>query len=454
MAERLEWESEDWLEREKRRKQQVVEEIARELRDKHPELFGRKLFGASMAGVQKLVEQAVVARADVLPEDREDIVWKVASQASGYGPLARFFAPEAAEITEVLVNPTVDGPEVWYGERGRHRCAGREYFESNKHLMDWVTKVCEDAGQPLTVDNPCVDAWLADGSRLSVVAYAASPLGPMLTIRKSPQSRPPMPLEKLVENAMMPRFIADFLADVVVKGHANLGVFGRTDSGKTTLLRALGLYIEPDERTLIAETSFELWLPSVRNSVNLVEVIYRDRAVVSMETLCRVLNRSNPDRAIVGEIRGREIVAAARIGASTSGGFWTTGHAGDVNSLRAALKGMYREAGERLAREDLDEEISSMFHFLVFVDKEKFTPEQRRTLMSVVEVLPGGGYRTVFRFDAARFVETGGRERRWVYEAPPTEERLALLAFRGANVRPEHTRVEAKYLYAEGGAAG
>jgi pilus assembly protein CpaF len=446
----LEWASEDWVAEEEKRKRRVIEDIARELREKHPDLFGRKLFGASMDGVKKLVEQAVLARSDVLPEDREEIVWAVTSQASGYGPLAEFFTPEAAEVTEVQVNPTRDGPRVFYGLHGRSHPAGKRYFADDEEVLRWAQKICEDAGRPLTADSPIVDAWLSDGSRINVVGFRVDPLGTAVTIRKSPLTRPPMPLDRLVENAMMPRFVAEWMVDLLVRGRANLGVFGQTDSGKTTLLRALGVHIDPLDRTFVAETSFELFFPHLENCINLVEVRYGGRTVVDMSMLCETMNRSNPDRAIVGEIRGKEIVAASQMAASTSGGFWTTGHAGDVHSLRLRIWGMFLQGGVSLPETFLDEIISSMFHFVIFVDKEELTEERKRTLMSVLEVVPGAGYRTIFRFDAERFAASGGRERRWVYESPPTEERLALLAFRGANMRPEYGRVEEKYLYASG----
>jgi pilus assembly protein CpaF len=107
---------------------------------------------------------------------------------------------------------------------------------------------------------------------------------------------------------------------------------------------------------------------------------------------------------------------------------------------------MYREAGIELPRRDLDEEIASMFHFLIFLDKETLTGEARRTLMSVVEVVPGEGYRTVLRFDTEEFAASGGRTRRWIYENPVSQERLARLAFRGAAVKPEYEKVVERYL--------
>lgn len=449
MPERLEFVQGDWIEHDRREKERIVEEVAAQLHRERPELFDGSLFGSRRLDAEAMVRQAVLARSDIAPDEVDEIVSAILAQASGYGVLQEFFTPEALEVTEVFINPTRDGPKVWYGKHGRSWPAEKRYFASDEEALRYCQKICEDAGRPFTADAPIVDAWLRDGSRVNVIGFKASPLGTAATIRKSPVTRPPMPLEKLVEFGMMPRFVADFLVDVLVKGHANLGVFGRTDSGKTTLLRALGLGIDPAERTFVAETSFELFFPNLENCVNLVEVVYGDQTIVDMSMLCRTMNRSNPDRAIVGEIRGREIIAASQMASSTSGGFWTTGHAGDVNSLRTRLFGMFLEGGVQLPRGFLDEVVASMFHFLIFVDKETITPERKRTLMSVVEVTPRG-YATVFRFDAERFAATKGKERRWVYERPVSEERLALLAFRGAEVRPEYAEAKDRYLYPEG----
>ncbi|MDQ0287492.1 pilus assembly protein CpaF [Desulfofundulus luciae] len=439
----LEFESTDWLDLEEREKKRIVEEIARSL---PKDLFTSR---KDYAFIEEIVRRAVLTRSDlVAPHEVDDIVKAIAGQATGYGALQEFFlGPGAEEITEVMVNPSPDGvPRVFYGKHGRPWYAGNHYFKDNEEALRYFQKICEDSGRPLTEDAPIVDAWLKDGSRLAVFGFKVSPLGVGGTIRKSPLVRPPMPLEKLVENGMLPEFAARMLVDLLVKGHANIGVFGRTDSGKTTFLRALALHIDPLERTFIAETSFELYLPNLQNCINLVEVVVGDRVVVDMGSLVRTMNRNNPDRSIVGEVRGKEIVAASRMAASTSGGFWTTGHAGNVASLRTALKGMYREAGIELPREDLDEEISSMFHFLIFLDKETLTAEARRTLMEVVEVVPGEGYRTVIRFDTGEFAATKGKVRRWIYENPVTPERLSMLAFRGAEVKPEYEEVKERYL--------
>lgn len=443
MEQGLDYVNEDWLEHTNKTKDKIINEIAAQLARERPDLF--KSMNVADSEMEGIIRQAVISRNDLVHLSQVDeVVDAIMGQATGYGPLREFFMPGSEDITEVFINPSKDGPKVFYGKHGRPWPTDKKYFKDNEEVLRYCQKICEDVGRPFTADASIVDAWLKDGSRIAVVGFKTSPLGVAATIRKSPTTRPPMPLEKIVEFGMLPQFAADLLVDLLVKGHANIGVFGRTDSGKTTFLRAMGLHIDPMERTFIAETSFEMFMPNLNNVVNLVEVAIGDDVIVDMSQLCRTMNRNNPDRAIVGEIRSKEIIAASQIASSTSGGFWTTGHAGNINSLRTRLWGMFMDGNVNLPREYLDEIIASMFHFIIFVDKETITKERKRTLMQILEVVPGEGYRPIISFDTEEFVKSQGKNKRWIYEN--TILSLPDLAFRGAVIKPGYESIEEKYL--------
>ncbi len=444
MPEGLEMVGENWEEQIEQEKEQIIEEIATQLSRDNPDLFSNSMAGDSYARIEHIVRNAVLTRQDLIPDEVEGATKAIMGQISGYGPLSDFFVgPDAEEITEVMVNPTERGPVVFYGKHGRPRKPRGTYFKDGEEVTRYCQKACEDISRPFTADAPMVDAWLRDGSRISVMGYKVSPLGTALTIRKSPLVRPPLPLSALVANGTLPKLIADLLVDALVKGHANLGVFGRTDSGKTAFLRALGQHIDPIERVIIGETSYELALPDLQNCINLTEVVYGDKKIVNMAQICDAINRNNPDRALVGEIRGGEIVAASEIAESTSGGFWTTGHAGGVNKLRSRIPKMFSRGGMPLPKEDVDDQIRCMFDFLIFLDKDS---GGRRALMSLVEVTDEG-YRTIVRLDMDEFARIG--QRRWAYDNAITGERLSMLAFRGAEIKPEYETVKETLLYPE-----
>lgn len=448
MSNGLEFKSTDWTKEVERELDHIVEEIASELSRNHPELFTQgALSGQAQVAAESLVKRAVASRKDLYKDEHETVAKAIMGQVTGYGPLSEFFnGTGSEEITEVMVNPFNDGrPKVFFGKHGRQHYAGNNYFKNDRQLEQYCQKICEDASKPFGEDSPIVDAWMQDGSRVAVMGFKASPLGTALTIRKSPLLRPPLPLCALVESGTFPQAVADMLVDLLVHGHPNLGVFGRTDSGKTTVLRSLGENIDPNERVIIGETSFEMSFPNLPNLINMVEVIYGEKKVVTMNDICKSINRNNPDRAMVGEIRGGEIVAASEIAESTSGGFWTTGHAGGVTELRSRLPKMFQQGGMSLPRDLVDEQLKAMFHFLIFLDKSF---DNKRTLMSLVEVTEDG-YRSIVRFDEHEFAKSGGSTRRWIYENSITPDRLSRLAFRGAKNPGNYEKITEKHLYIE-----
>jgi len=432
-------------------RESIAGEVAKNLALGHSRYFGGRLplLGADYEAAYEIAKRHVLTRHDLLPSEHQPVLMKVMGQATQYGPLLPFFVgEEAKEITEVLVNPGGLGrPRVYVGRHGRQYYAGDDYFKNDREVKEYAQLICHDAGRDFAEATPAVDAWLRDGSRVSVFGFKASPAGCALAIRKSPLRRPPLPLEHLVANGMFPPLAASMIAGLLVRGHANFGCFGRTDSGKTTVVRAAGQFFGPDERVMIGEVSFELAFPHLPNCLNLIEVGIGEEKILTMADICEILLRNNPDRAIAGEIRAGEVVAAAEMAEATSGGFITTGHAGGLSELRSRLPKMFARGGLELRPEYVDEQIRTMFHFLLFFDKAW---DGTRLLTALVEV-GNDGYRTLLRFDEDEFAATGGRAKRWVYENPVSAGRLSRLAFRGAAVRPEHERVDRKYHYAEGG---
>jgi len=432
----------NWEEVLEQEKEEIIEDLIQQVTQEHSDLFSSTLSDEKLKEAEEVVKKAVKGRKDLAPDDHEKVIASIMGQLSGYGPLKPFFSEGAEEITEVMVNPSEDGiPKVFYAKHGTLHYAGNHYFKSNEDLTRFCQKICDDIGKSFTPDMPMVDAWMADGTRVSISGFKASPLGSEITFRKSPLLRPPLPLSALVKSGTFPQFAADLMVDLLVAGHANLGVFGRTDSGKTTVLRALGEHIDKRERIIVAETSFELSFPNHPNCVNLVEVGYGDKKIVTLADICAAILRKNPDRVMVGEFRAGEIVSGSELAEATSGGFWTTLHAGDVDDLRSRLPKMFFQGGMPLPREMVDDQIRTMFHFLLFFDKGE---DDSRVLMELVEVTKEG-YNTVIRFDKEEFANT--RSRRWIYENPVTLERLGQLAFRGAKVKPEYETVHEKYLY-------
>ena len=423
----------------------IVEELALQVSKKYPDFFDTRLIGEALIEAEQKISEIVHRSPELTPEEKSIVTKAILGQATGYGPLGKFFeeTKESQKITEVMVNAVEnEPPRVFIGKAGGLHRVNEILFKTTAELEMYMRTVAENSGKAFTEDTPIVDAWLKDGSRVAIIGYKANPAGANLTIRKSPLIRPALTMENLIRFKMFPKFFKGFAKELLVGGASNLAVGGRTDSGKTTVLRALGLFIKPKERVMIGETSYELAMPHLDNIVNVIMVKHGDKEVVSMANICASFNRHNPDRTIVGEIRGGEIVDAANIAESTSGGFWTTLHVSDVDDVRGRFPKMFQAGGVKLDREDIDTQIRTMCHFIIFCDKD-YTGT--RVFTELVEVTKNG-YRTIISFDKKTFAESEGKTRQWIYENAVSEDRLNALAFRGAKIIPEFKEVHQKIL--------
>ena len=146
--------------------------------------------------------------------------------------------------------------------------------------------------------SPIVDARLENGARVNVVVAPVALNGPILTIRRFPDT--PITMEKLIELGSITPECASFLEKLVIGGG--------TGSGKTTFLGALSEYIPKDERIITIEDNAELKLQGIANLVRLEAraATINGAPGVSIRDLIKSALRMRPDRIIVGEVRGGE----------------------------------------------------------------------------------------------------------------------------------------------------
>lgn len=433
-------------------KERIINELAAQIQKENPGMFSKGMsLGAAVDadGLSSVILQEVQKRKDILPEETEEIVQAIFGQASGYGPLAPFFIGDyngvkAEGVTEIQVNASKDRDvkSIFYVVNGEPVYAGNHFFKNDEELLRFIQMHCGKAGVSFNEENPKVDAWLPDGSRLHALGFKTSPFGTLCNIRKSPVSRQPVTLEMMVENGTFPQLFYDMSVDLLVKGQSKLGIYGPTDSGKTADLRAMGRFIDRKDRTVIAERSFELFWDHLENCVNIVVVKVSGQEIVGMYDLCDSINRNNAKRVVISEVlNGKEMVAASSIFESTPGSVWITGHAGGLQELRSRIRNMFYQGGIPLTMEEVDTQIRTMHHFIIFKDYNEV--HKKRMLMEFVEVTPNG-YNTIIEFDKATFAETG--EIQWIYKNTITPERLGALAFRGASIKPEYMNMPGRIL--------
>lgn len=256
---------------------------------------------------------------------------RLAADLSGAGPLEELMT---SGVTDILVN----GPdEVWVDDGGGLRRVGVR-FESADAVRRLAQRLAAQAGRRLDAAVPYVDARLPGGARLHAVLPPVAPAGACVSLRLPP--RRVFTLERLADCGTVTPCGAALLRAVVASRVPFL-VSGGTGTGKTTLLSCLLSLVDPGERMVLAEDSPEL-RPDHPHVVRLQTrpPNIEGSGEVSLEALVRQALRMRPDRLVVGEARGAEIVSllsALNTGHEGGSGTLHANGAGDVPARVEAL---------------------------------------------------------------------------------------------------------------------
>lgn len=210
---------------------------------------------------------------------------------------------EDDSVTEIMVN----GPESIFVERAGKLKKWEKGFTSREKLEDVIQQIVGRCNRVVNESMPIVDARLENGARVNAVIRPVALNGPILTIRRFPDT--PITMEKLIALGSLPRECAEFL-ETLVKARYSMVIGGGTGSGKTTFLGALSNYIPKDERLITIEDNAELKIQGVQNLVRLeAKMANVDGGTsITIRDLIRTALRMRPDRIVVGEVRGGEAV--------------------------------------------------------------------------------------------------------------------------------------------------
>ncbi|MBO3740804.1 TadA family conjugal transfer-associated ATPase [Actinoplanes flavus] len=247
---------------------------------------------------------------------------RVRDELIGAGPLAPLLADPA--VTDVLVNRL----NVWVDRgAGLERAAIR--FGDGDEVRRLAQRLVAACGRRLDDGQPFADARLPDGTRLHAVLPPVATDGPYLSLRTFRQR--PFSLDDLVRHGTVPAAAAEVLAAVVAGRLAYL-VTGGTGSGKTTLLATLLGLVPATERIVLVEDAAEL-RPVHPHVVALQArtANVEGAGAVGLTDLVRQALRMRPDRLVIGECRGAEIVDLL--------GALNTGHDGGAGTLHANAPG-------------------------------------------------------------------------------------------------------------------
>ena len=327
--------------------------------------------------------------------ERRRLIQDIQNEVMGLGPLESLLADPS--VSDILVN----GPSNVYVERRGRLEKTDVAFADEEHLMKIIDKIVSRVGRRVDESSPMVDARLQDGSRVNAIIPPLALDGPMLSIRRF--AAVPLRMEDLVANRSLTPSLGKLLA-AMVKAKMNLLISGGTGTGKTTLLNVLSSSIPPTERIVTIEDAAELQLQQphvVRLETRPPNI--EGKGEVSQRALVRNSLRMRPDRVILGEVRGAEVLDMLQAMNTGHDGSMATVHANSPRDALTRLENMAGYSGAHIPQEAMRRQISSAIMAVIQIARLN---DGSRKLISLQEITGMEG-NVITMQEIYRFSQTG-----------------------------------------------
>lgn len=418
--------------KEKKRKERLGElktELHKELLDN---LNLAALEGASekdlRAEITDIASEFLSTRDVVLTRDeRLTLNQELFDEVTGLGPLETLLQDDS--VNDILVN----GPQQVFVERAGKLQLTDVTFKDERHLLRIIDKIVSAVGRRVDESNPHVDARLADGSRFNAMVPPIAVDGSLVSIRKFKKDK--LGINELVDFGAFSEEMAAYL-QAAVATRLNVIVSGGTGSGKTTTLNALSSFIDDSERILTIEDTAELQLQQTHvGRMESRPANVEGKGAVSQRDCLKNALRMRPDRIIVGETRGEEVIDMLQAMNTGHDGSMTTIHANSARDGISRLENMVAMAGIEMPLKAVRSQIASAVNLIVQASRLQ---DGSRRMVSITEITGMEGevisMQEVFRYERlglspdgkiiGRFNATGVRShfsdrfRQWGYDLP------------------------------------
>ncbi|WP_299208966.1 CpaF family protein [uncultured Tateyamaria sp.] len=360
-------------------------------------------------------------------EDRQTLNQELFDEVTGLGPLETLLKDES--VNDILVN----GPQQIFVERSGKLELTDVTFKDERHLLRIIDKIVSAVGRRVDESNPYVDARLQDGSRFNAMVPPIAVDGSLVSIRKFKKDK--LGIDDLVNFGAFTEEMAAYL-QAAVATRLNVIVSGGTGSGKTTTLNALSSFIDNAERILTIEDTAELQLQQTHvGRMESRPPNVEGKGEVSPRDCLKNALRMRPDRIIVGETRGEEVIDMLQAMNTGHDGSMTTIHANSARDGVSRLENMIAMAGIEMPLKAVRSQISSAVNLIVQASRLQ---DGSRRMTSITEITGMEGdvisMQEVFRFQRVgltpdnkiigHFTATGVRShyserfRMWGYDLP------------------------------------
>ncbi|HZV91353.1 MAG TPA: CpaF family protein, partial [Candidatus Nitrosocosmicus sp.] len=329
--------------------------------------------------------------------DEERLVQELLHDTFDLGPITPYLLDE--EISDILVNTH---RQVYVERLGRLELTPVQ-FRDEAHLRLIIDRIISRVGRRIDESSPLVDARLPDGSRVNAIIQPAALDGAILSIRRF--RRKALSIENLLELGSLTEPMARLLRGII-RARINALITGGTGSGKTTLLNILSRYIPEGERIVTIEDSAELQLQQphvVRLETRPPNI--EGRGTITQRDLVRNALRMRPDRIVVGEVRGDEVLDMLQAMNTGHDGSLTTIHSNGPRDALHRLENLVLMAGHSLPDKAIREQVASALQVIVHVSR---ISDGSRKVLSISEITGMEGP-VVTMQEIFRFHRTGTR---------------------------------------------
>jgi pilus assembly protein CpaF len=330
--------------------------------------------------------------------DEERLITELMHDTFDLGPITPLLLDE--EISDILVNTH---RQVYVERLGKLEPTAIS-FRDDAHLRLVIDRIISRVGRRIDESSPLVDARLPDGSRVNAIIPPAAIDGPIMSIRRFRRSA--LSIDQLLEFGTLGAEMAEFLM-ACIRSRLNMLITGGTGSGKTTVLNILSRYIPLNERVVTIEDSAELMLQQphvVRLETRPPNI--EGRGQITQRDLVRNALRMRPDRIVVGEVRGDEVLDMLQAMNTGHDGSLTTIHSNGPRDALHRLENLVLMAGHELPDRAIREQVASALDLMVHVSR---MADGTRKMLSIQELVGMEGA-VVTMQEVFRFVPTGQEE--------------------------------------------
>ncbi len=302
---------------------------------------------------------------------RRRAVTETLASLTGLGPLQQHV--DNPRVREVMV---VSGRHVWVEDEQGIR-ATEPLAPGQFDVI--VERLLRRSGRRIDYMSPTVETRLPSGARVCAVIPPVAVDGGILCIRRFTENVLPIAAFCDADVARVLQMLVDQRRNIVVSGP--------TSSGKTSLLASLANLLPPGERIVTIEDTAELRI-SLPHVVRLESrpANSENRGAVTLDHLVRTAMRLRPDRIIVGEVRGSEVVDMLSALSTGHDGSWTTVHSNNPLHTLARLETLTMRSLPNCDSTSARRMVRDAIHAIVHLDKGA---DGKRRIVDILEITDG-----------------------------------------------------------------